>query len=152
MANAIIRVWCIRICSPYRAWNKVSDESVIEAHIYGPPKELEQPDALLLTNSIMDIYQAYPELRGHLISQHLQRNPATHTLPSLGPRGTHLGMETPWEELYCAGDWVRDPLPAFFLERAYESGIKAASAVLNSRKLQGWPLLEYLLPNHSGAD
>jgi uncharacterized protein with NAD-binding domain and iron-sulfur cluster len=78
----------------------------------------------------MDIYQAFPELRGHLISQHLQRNPATHTLPSLGPRGTHLGVETPWDGLYCAGDWVRDPLPAFFLERACATGIKAANAVL----------------------
>lgn len=66
---------------------------MIEAHNYGPPKALEQPDALLLTNSIMDIYQAYPELRGHLISRHLQRNPATNSLPSLGLRGTHLAWK-----------------------------------------------------------
>ena len=71
MANAIIRVWfdrqpkpgpeagiftgefilhnffwLERIYSPYRAWNKASGGSVIEAHIYGPPEVLEQPDAL----------------------------------------------------------------------------------------------------------
>ena len=106
--------WLDRIYAPYRLWSKATGGSAIEAHIYGPPEVLDQPDALLLTNAIMDIYQAYPELRGHLVSQHLQRNPATHTLPSLGPRGTHLGVETPWEGLYCAGDWVRDPIPAFF--------------------------------------
>jgi uncharacterized protein with NAD-binding domain and iron-sulfur cluster len=107
---------------------------------------LDQPDALLLTNAIMEIYQAYPELRGHLISQNLQRNTATHTLPSLGPRGTHLGVETPWERLYCAGDWVRDPIPAFFLERACATGIKAANAVLKSSGLVPWPMMEYLPP------
>lgn len=138
--------WLERIYAPYRAWSKTTGGSVIEAHIYGPPEVLDQPDALLLTNAIMEIYQAYPELRGHLVSQNLQRNPATHTLPSLGPRGTHLGVETPWEGLFCAGDWVRDPLPAFFLERACATGIKAANGVLLSHGLQPWPLVEYLPP------
>lgn len=94
----------------------------------------------------MDFYQAYPELRGHLISQNLQRNPATHTLPSLGARGTHLGIETPWHGLFCAGDWVRDSMPAFFLERACATGIKAANAVLKSYRLNPWPLVDYLPP------
>jgi isorenieratene synthase len=138
--------WLERIYSSYRAWSKATGGSVIEAHIYGPPEVLEQPDALLLTNAIMDIYQAYPELRGHLIAQHLQRNPSTHTLPSLGPRGTHLGVETPWKNLFCAGDWIRDPLPAFFLERACATGIKAANAVLTALKMEPWALVEYLPP------
>ena len=138
--------WLERIYAPYRAWSKATGGSTLEAHIYGPPEVLEQPDALLLTNSIMDIYQAYPELRGRLISQHLQRNPSTHTLPSLGPRGTHLGVETPWEGFFCAGDWVRDPIPAFFLERACATGIKAANAVLRSNDMQPWALMDYLPP------
>jgi isorenieratene synthase len=171
MANAVIRVWfdhqpkpgpeagiftgefilhnffwLERIYAPYRAWNKATGGSAIEAHIYGPPEVLEQPDALLLTNAIMEIYQAYPELRGHLISQHLQRNAATHTLPSLGPRGTHLGIETPWQGLFCAGDWVRDALPAFFLERACATGIKAANAVLTASGKEPWALVAYLPP------
>jgi isorenieratene synthase len=171
MANAVIRVWfdrqpkpgpeagiftgefilhnffwLERIYAPYRVWSKATGGSAIEAHIYGPPEVLEQPDALLLTNAIMEIYQAYPELRGHLLSQNLQRNSATHTLPSLGPRGTHLGIETPWQGLFCAGDWVRDPLPAFFLERACATGIKAANAVLTSCGKEPWTLVDYLPP------
>ena len=94
----------------------------------------------------MDLYRAYPELRGHLIFQHLQRNAAVHTLPSLGGRNQHLGIRTHWPNLFCAGDWVRDPLPAFFLERACATGIKAANEVLAVRGLEQWSLVDYLPP------
>jgi hypothetical protein len=43
-------------------------------------------------------------------------------------------------------DWVRDPIPAFFLERACATGIMAANAVLTSLSLQPWLLVEYLPP------
>lgn len=143
--------WLERIYAPYRQWSRETGGACLEAHIYGPPEVLAQPDALLLTRAIMDCYAAYPEMRGHLVRQHLQRNPATHTLPSLGPRGTHLGIETPWTGLFCAGDWVHDPLPAFFLERACATGIKAANAVLNAHGLEPWPLVPYLPPEPLAA-
>ena len=40
----------------------------------------------------------------------------------------------------------RHPAPAFFLERACLTGIEAANAVLTSRGLQTWALVEYLPP------
>jgi isorenieratene synthase len=138
--------WLERMYKPYRDWHRATNGSAIEFHIYGPAETLSKPDAVLLAQAITEFYKAYPELRGHLIYQHLQRNPATHTLPSLGARGTHLGVETPWENLFCAGDWVRDPLPSFFLERACATGIKSANAILRSRGLTEWSLVEYLPP------
>jgi len=138
--------WLEQIYAPYRKWHKSTGGSAIEVHIYGPDETLAQPDALLLTRVITDFYRSYPELRGHLIFQHLQHNEAVHTLPSLGPKDKHLGIQTRWAGLFCAGDWVRDPLPSFFLERACGTGIKAANLVLQSRGLEPWPLLEYLPP------
>jgi hypothetical protein len=41
---------------------------------------------------------------------------------------------------------VRDPLPAFFLERACATGIKAANEVLAGRGLEPWALVDYLPP------
>ncbi len=87
-----------------------------------------------------------PSCRDHRIGQHLQRNPETHTLPAVGPKEKYLGIETPWNNLFCAGDWVRHPAPAFFLERACLTGIEAANAVLKSRGLQTWALVDYLPP------
>ena len=138
--------WLDRIYSSYRKWNRSTGGSAVEVHIYGTQEVLQRADAVLLAQVISEFYQVYPELRGHLLHQHLQRNAAVHTLPSLGPKGSHLGIETPWPDLFCAGDWVRDPLPSFFLERACATGIKAANAVLKTRGLAEWPLVDYLPP------
>jgi isorenieratene synthase len=138
--------WLERMYAPYRAWSKATGGSAIEMHIYGPQEKLDQPDALLLTETITDFYRAYPELRGHLIYQHLQRNAAVHTLPSLGLKELHPGIRTRWPNLFCAGDWVRDVMPSFFLERACATGIKAANEVLSTRGLEPWPLVDYLPP------
>ncbi len=138
--------WLERLYADYRTWAKSTGGSALEVHIYGPQEALDLPDTLLLTQTITDLYRAYPELRGHLLFQHLQRNAATHTLPEVGPRDRHPGIRTRWPGLFCAGDWVRDPLPAFFLERACATGIKAANEVLNARGLTPWPLVDYLPP------
>ncbi|MGB8983940.1 MAG: FAD-dependent oxidoreductase [Anaerolineales bacterium] len=138
--------WLDRISNPFRRWARETNGSALEVHVYGPPETLAQPDVILLAQAIKDVERAWPELRGHRIGQHLQRNPETHTLPAVGPRAKYLGIETPWTNLFCAGDWVRHPAPAFFLERACLTGIEAANAVLAARGLQRWTLLEYLPP------
>jgi isorenieratene synthase len=136
--------WLDRIYNPFRRWARETNGSALEVHVYGPPELLAQPDALLITQAIKDVEQAFPEIKGHRIGQHLQRNPETHTLPAMGPKEKYLGIETPWTNLFCAGDWVRHPAPSFFLERACMTGIEAANAVLTSRGLQKWTLVDYL--------
>jgi isorenieratene synthase len=136
--------WLDLIYNPFRRWGRETGGSVIEAHMYGPPELLAQPEGAILAQAVVDVQQAWPELRGHLIRQHLQLNPETHTLPAVGPADRHLGTVTPWNGLFCAGDWVRHPSPAFFLERACVTGIDAANAVLDKLGLPSWPLIEYL--------
>ncbi|MGE5641869.1 MAG: FAD-dependent oxidoreductase [Byssovorax cruenta] len=136
--------WLDRIYNPYRRWARETNGSALEVHVYGPPETLAQPDAVLLAKAIQDVQQAWPELQGHRIGQHLQRNPETHTLPAVGPKEKYLGIETPWTNLFCAGDWVRHPAPSFFLERACMTGIEAANAILGRRGLQRWTLVDYL--------
>ncbi|GAB4447643.1 MAG: hypothetical protein OHK0041_07440 [Anaerolineales bacterium] len=122
--------WLDRIYEAYRQWREAAGGSCIEVHVYGPEDVLRQTDAVLLTNVLTDFYRAFPELKGHLLKPHIQRNAATHTLPALGSRGTHLGVETPWENFFCAGDWVWLQNPSFFLERACVTGLEAANRVL----------------------
>jgi isorenieratene synthase len=136
--------WLDRIYNPFRRWSRETNGSALEVHVYGPPEVLAEPDAVLLTRAIKDAEQAFPELKGHRIGQHLQRNAEVHTLPAVGAKEKYLGIETPWTNLFCAGDWVRHPAPSFFLERACLTGIEAANAVLKSRGLQPWALVGYL--------
>ena len=143
--------WLDRLYNPFRRWARETGGSALEAHIYGPDEVLAQPDAALLAGAIQDVQRAWPELRGHRIKVHVQRNPATHTLPAVGAEEKHLGTRTPWKGLFCAGDWVHHPAPAFFLERACLTGIEAANAVLTERGLQPWALLSYLPPEPFAA-
>ena len=143
--------WLHRIQDDYIRWHRATGGSAIEVHVYGPPWVLDEPDPVLLARAIADVQSAFPELRGHQVHQTLRRNEATHTLPSLGPADRHLGIETPWPGLFCCGDWVRHPSPAFFLERACVTGIEAANAVLRARGLPPWPLLDPPAPEPLAA-
>jgi isorenieratene synthase len=136
--------WLDQLTNSYRRWSRETGGSALEMHIYGPPETLSQPDAILLARAITDAQQAWPELRGHLLKSHLQKNAETHTLPEVGAREKHLGTVTPWESLFCAGDWVRHPMPSFFLERACATGIEAANSVLEKRGLKKFTLVDYL--------
>jgi carotenoid phi-ring synthase / carotenoid chi-ring synthase len=143
--------WLDKIYDSYRQWHHETGGSCIELHVYGPQNVLAQSDAILLTNILREFYQVHPELKGHLIKPHIQRNAATHTLPALGGRGTHLGIETPWENFFCAGDWVRHSTPAFFLERACVTGLEAANCVLRARGQDEFELQTYPPPEPLAA-
>ena len=143
--------WLDKIYDEYRKWSDEAGGACIEVHVYGPEDVLKQTDAVLLTNVLTDFYRAFPELKGHLIKPHLQRNAATHTLPALGARGTHLGVETPWENFFCAGDWVWLQNPSFFLERACVTGLEAANRVLSLCGKESFNVQPYLPPEPLAA-
>ncbi len=138
--------WLDRIYNDYITWRRATGGSAIESHIYGPPGLLARPDAALLAQAIVEIGEAWPELKRHIVHTTLTRNDATHTLLDVGRPGEHLAVTTPWPNLFCCGDWVRDPNPALFLERACVTGIKAANAVLAQYATPQWPILEHLGP------
>ncbi len=133
--------WLDRIYDDYIRWARATGGSAIESHIYGPPELLEEPDVVLLAHAVRDVLRVWPELRGHQVQSSVTRNPATHTLLRAGRPEEHLGVVTPWPRLFCCGDWVRDPNPAMFMERATITGIKAANAVLKLHDRPDWPLL-----------
>jgi isorenieratene synthase len=138
--------WLDQLQTAYQEWSEATGGSAIEMHIYGPPETLNQPDAALLALVITDTYRAFPELRGQLLNAVLSRNPATHTLFRVGEPDEHLGIQTPWPDLFACGDWVYHPAPALYLERAAVTGIAAANGALAKRGLEPWPLIPYPQP------
>lgn len=138
--------WLHRIHDSYIRWSHATGGSAIEVHLYGPPELLQESDAVLLRLMGGDVLSAFPQLRGHVIHQRLRHNEAVHTLFGVGPAEQHLGIETPWPGLFCCGDWVYHPAPAFFMERACLTGIAAANAILRSLGRPTWSLLAYPPP------
>ncbi len=114
------------------AWHAATGGSLVEAHIYGPPEVLALPAATLLARAIGDIQRAYPELRGNLLHQTLQRNPPSHTRFAAGAETNQLAVASPWPDLSCCGDWIAYPHPALFLERATVTGIAAAARAISA--------------------
>lgn len=143
--------WLHRLQPAFIEWSRATGGSAAEAHIYGPPRLLAESDAALLGMAVRDFSHAFPELRGTRVHVHLQRNPPTHTLFSIGTTHQHLGVQTPWQGLFCCGDWVRDEAPPLFLERACVTGLKAAGAVLTARGLPAPAVAAYPRPEPVAA-
>jgi isorenieratene synthase len=124
--------WLEQIQPSYRAWHDATGGSALEAHIYGPPEVLDQPDAALLTRIVYEFNLCFPELRGQLLRAEALRNKATHTLFTPADPAHAVRIETPWPALYACGDWVSDANPAMYLERATTTGMLAANHVLQA--------------------
>jgi carotenoid phi-ring synthase / carotenoid chi-ring synthase len=138
--------WLDHFQPAYAEWGATTGGSAIEMHIYGPPEVLARPDAVLLAQAIKDAALAFPETSGRLLHATLTRNPATHTLFSVGGPGEHLAVETPWPGLFACGDWVAHPSPALYLERAATTGIAAANEALLRLGHDQWPILPHPAP------
>jgi len=143
--------WLHRIQPEFAEWAKATGGSAIEMHLYRSDEFLSQPDAVLLARSITDVYRAYPELRGRVIRQTLQRNAATHTRLTIDRPERWLGVRTPWPNLWACGDWVRGPWPSLFIERACVSGVEAANAALDGMGLEPFPIAPYPEPEWLAA-
>lgn len=138
--------WLHRFQRGAEAWHQATGGALVEAHIYGPPEILALPDAALIARAAADMQRAYPELRGALVHQTLQRNAPTHTRFGVGAGPGHLGVASPWPGIHCCGDWVRHPHPALFLERACVTGLAAANGALAALGAAPHPILPALPP------
>jgi isorenieratene synthase len=101
---------------------------VLELHCYAVPDEL--PDGEIRAAFLAELEHYFPELSGFRVAhEHLQvRRDFTAFHTNLHQQ--RPGVETGTPGLFCAGDWVRLPLPAMLLEAACTSGLLAANAVL----------------------
>jgi isorenieratene synthase len=138
--------WLHRFQDRFQEWHRRTGQSALEAHVYGPPELISEPDKVILEKVTADFGRIYPALKDKVIHRTIQRNSATHTLFAIGTLAEHLGIRTPWPGLFCCGDWVRHPSPALFLERACLTGIEAANAVLLTRGQSPFPLEQHTRP------
>jgi carotenoid phi-ring synthase / carotenoid chi-ring synthase len=138
--------WLHQLQDAYREWSEATGGAAVEMHIYGPPDLLAQPDAALLAQAISDANRAFPELRDRRLYAQLQRNPPTHTLFALGAAEQNIPIKTAQSGLYVCGDWVYDPIPPLYLERAAATGMIAANHILRSHGREPFPLLPYPQP------
>jgi len=110
-------------------WAERTGGSVLEAHAYAIPPELDEQEAK--ADMRKAIYELYPETRGARVLEEryfVRRDcPAFH----IGSHSLRPGVTTPIDSVVLAGDFVKLPYPTALMERAATSGMLAANHLLS---------------------
>ena len=133
--------WLHRLYDDFAAWHDATGGSAIEVHLYAGKDVLEQPDNILLIQTLDEVQRAFPELRGHLLHSTIRRNSLNHTQFRVPTRAS-LWLETPWPGITACGDWIGYDTSTFWMERAATTGIAAANSVLTAHGQTPYPLLQ----------
>lgn len=131
--------WMHRLHREFFEWG-ASGGSTIEMHLYAPDKDLNQIDQALIARAAIDVYRAFPTLRGRLVHASLRHNEPTQTRFRV-PTAETLHVETPWQGIYACGDWVGYSSPAMWMERSVVTGIAAANCVLERYGAQPFEII-----------
>ena len=122
--------------------------TVVEAQVYRAAFRIEASDAEILRWTLSDLAIVDPAMVGEAVTHYtINRHRALFT--RYGPHQYSVRPKTRCGTLglYLAGDWVNTPWSAWMMERAIISGLRAANAVLERRRL---PQVEVLrLPRES---
>jgi isorenieratene synthase len=133
--------WLHRFQDAFAAWHRRTGGAVSECHIYAPASKHALPDQRLLDEVLADMENALPDLDGACIHQEIIRNRPTHINFPVGCAGSFPTVETPFPDLHLCGDWVDGGVAVLYMERACQTGIKAANGVLEALGLEPFELL-----------
>jgi isorenieratene synthase len=121
-----------------REWADERRGSVVELHAYAVPEEMSEAE---IRRELLDgVHQLYPETREAKIVE--DRFLLRRDCPAFGP-GSYPDrptVETPWEGLCLAGDYVKTPFPSALMERAAATGFMAANRILGRWRGREEPL------------
>lgn len=120
--------WLTEFLAPYLDWARATGGAAVECHLYGPQSDwCDDRDDEEVARAVQDvIVAAWPELAGRRIHHHIARYPATHTVMGPGFQRSSPPVQTPVDNVFLCGDWVRAPWSCFYLERAAVTGRLAA--------------------------
>lgn len=122
-----------------REWASRTGGAVVELHAYAVE---EGDDELSLRGPLLDaLHEFYPETRGAKVLH--ERFLLDRDCPAFAP-GSHAsrpGVETPFDGVTIAGDFVKMPIPSALMERATASGFLAANHLLARAGVRPEPIL-----------
>ncbi|MDP8223381.1 MAG: FAD-dependent oxidoreductase [Candidatus Lernaella stagnicola] len=118
-----------------RRWALRAGGSVVELHAYAVPDERDE--ASIKAEFLEYLHELYPETQKVAILE--ERFLLRQDCPAFAPgsHATRPTVETPFDGLALAGDFVRLPIPSALMERATASGFMAANRLLASWDVRG---------------
>jgi len=125
---------------PYVSWAQRTGGSVVEAHAYAIAPDAMAPAAQLRAALLDETTRMLPELTGARVLHEEMQIQDNFTRWAPGDRAQRPGIETPFPNLFLAGDHVALPMPAALMEAATISGRMAANGILHAEGLREIPI------------
>ena len=125
---------------PYISWAKKHGGAVVELHAYAiAPREI-RPEEEIKATMLQELHTIFPETRKAKILHELFMQQSNFSRWAPGDHAHRPGVETPFSNLFLAGDWVKVDAPVFLMEAAAFTGRMAANAIFRQESLKPTPL------------
>ena len=121
-----------------REWVEATGGAVVELHAYAVPHQHDSDE--VKADLLGALHRIYPETAEAKILE--ERYLVMQDCPGFAPGSDRLrpGVQTPYEGLTLAGDFVKLPFPSALMERATASGFLAANTVLAAHGVRSEPV------------
>jgi isorenieratene synthase len=130
-----------RIQTQFIDWAERTGGSVVELHAYCYKEKDFPTQSALLETFAEELYEIVPELQSATLLHRELVNQKNFSGFPPGSYDRRPATETPIDNLFLAGDWVKMPFPCGLMERAISSGLLAANGVCHAEGLQRRELL-----------
>jgi len=125
---------------PFISWAKRTGGCVAELHAYAVAPEDVRPEAEIRATMLRELYAMFPEARNATIRHEIFMMQSNFSRWAPGDHAKRPGVETPYPNLFLAGDWVNTKAPVFLMEAAAFTGRQAANAIAAKESLRQTPL------------
>ncbi len=129
-----------RFQEPFITWAKQEGGSVVELHAYAIAPEDVGPDEHIRKTMLGELHAMFPESADARILHDVYMRQQNFTRWAPGDHAGRPLSETPLDNLYLAGDWVRVDAPVFLMEAAVFTGRLAVNAISRKENLKPTPL------------
>ncbi|HCD36253.1 MAG TPA: FAD-dependent oxidoreductase [Chlorobium sp.] len=125
---------------PYVSWAAQTGGCVVELHAYAIAPEDMRPEEEIKASMIAEMHHMFPETEGARVLHELFMIQSNFTRWAPGEHAGRPGVETPFPNLFLAGDWVRVEAPVFLMEAAAFTGRMSANAIFRQEGVEQVPL------------
>ena len=125
---------------PFISWAKTHGGTVVELHAYAiAPKDI-RPEEEIKATMLEELHTMFPETREAKVLQELFMQQSNFSRWAPGDHARRPEIETPYSNLFLAGDWVKVDAPVFLMEAAAFTGRMAANLIFRQELLKPVPL------------
>ena len=125
---------------PFISWGNKHGGCVVELHAYAIAPADIRPEPEIKATMLQELHSIFPETKAATIMHELFMQQSNFTRWAPGDHAHRPGVETPFSNLFLAGDWVKVDAPVFLMEAAVFTGRMAANAIFRQESVKPVPL------------